>query len=587
MWTDPDAPRIWRFVTSPGDNFQRDEALNGVDNYDDATLARIAAEGFNGIWLFCKLRDLMQSRVFPELNSPGADARAQAIRGLAERAGRFGIGVYLYFNDPVGVLVGDPFWQKHPDLKGPTLWGMHAWCFSTREVPEFFRDAVHSTLTRLEGIAGIFLITACEALTHCWSKVRLRQGALPPECPRCRYREPAEIVIEMLRSWDAARRAMSRPCRIMAWNWEWAYWYPDPQAAIVDHLPEGVELLLDMELGGMRTWRGKPQAIGEYSLAFAGPSQRLVATRRAVAPRGVPVHAKIQINATHELCTVPNLPVLRTLHTKMRAMSELQISGYLGAWSIGTCFTLNTFALNLYRRDPVRFADERAFFEALAKEYFGEVDPAGVGEAWVRFSEAFAHYPFTIPMLYFGPVNDAPARPLLRRYEGRHAGRTFMDDPMGDDLSRPLEGLEIDDVVASFAEMHTGWREALAIYEKAIAAGRATTAEQERRRREELSSARMSEVIFASVTNVFEFERERRRVMRRDGLAAPCTLPAEPALLRIIAAEVKNARRALPLVEADDRLGFQQEYGGYKFNARLIREKIAAMEAELAAARGG
>ncbi|MCX5659896.1 MAG: hypothetical protein NTW19_09265 [Planctomycetota bacterium] len=581
MWTDPQAPRIWRYATRPGNSFQSDEALYGVDNYDDATLARVAAEGFNGIWLFCKLQDLMRSKVFPELNSPQAEARTAAIRGLAERAAKHGVGVYLYFNDPVGLDIDHPFWKAHPDLKGPTLWHMYAWCFSTPQVPAFFRDAVAGTLEQLEGVAGIFLITACEALTHCWSKVRLRQGGQPPECPRCRHREPAEIVTEMLSAWDAGRKRMKRPCRIMAWNWEWAYWYPDPQAAIVDRLPDGIELLLDMELGGTRMWRGRPQAIGEYSLAFVGPSQRLIATQDAVAPRGVPVHAKIQINATHELCTVPNLPVLRTVHAKMRAMTQRKIAGFLGAWSIGTCFTLNTFALKLFMRDPDRFMDERTFFAALAREYFGEVDAEAIGDAWARFSKAFEQYPVTIPMLYYGPVNDAPARRLSLRFEGKHAGRTFMGDNFGDDLSRSLDGLDLDKVIAAFTEMHAGWREALASYERAMAHSSDGTPEQAAHRREELSTARMTEVQLASVVNVFEFERERGRVMKRDGLRPPCTLPREAALLAIMAREAANAGRALPLVEADARLGFHQEFGGYKYDAKSIRAKIAAMEAEV------
>lgn len=584
MWTDPQAPRIWRMVARPGARLSSDEYTRAVEGYDDATLARIAAEGFTGVWVFASLAELMRSSLFPELDNPRADEHCAALRSLSARAARHRIGVFLYFNDPVGLPVDHPFWREHPDFKGVTLWNCYSWCFSAPEVGRFFRDAVDSTLQRLDGIAGIFLITACESLTHCWSKVRLRQGAPPPACPRCRDRQPSEIVLEMLHAWNDARGRMPRPCRVIAWNWEWAYWYADPQAQIVEHLPEGVELLLDMELGGLRTWRGHPQPIGEYSLAYTGPSQRLLATHKLVASRGLPVHAKIQINATHELCTVPNLPVLRTVHSKLRAMTRLGLHGFLGAWSIGTALTLNTAALRLYLRDPAGGEDQRAFLEALAREHFGSVDAPGVADAWVAFSVAFEQYPFTIPMVYNGPFNDGPARRLSLRFEGKPTGRTFMPDEPGDDLARCLEGLSLNDVIAACEEMHAGWVRALADYERALCVGGDPGVPEHRKhRRDELSTARMVEVQLASALNVFVFHRERCRVMEAHGLRAPCDLPRDPALLSIMASEAANARRALPLVEADGRLGFQEEYGGFKYDSASIRAKIDAINVELVA----
>ena len=104
VWTLPSAPRIWRSVEGT------------VESYSDDVLAGIAAEGFTGIWIFCILRDLMNSRIFPELNRPGSAERLAAIQALIERTARHGIGVYLYFNEPVGVDIAYPFWVTHADL---------------------------------------------------------------------------------------------------------------------------------------------------------------------------------------------------------------------------------------------------------------------------------------------------------------------------------------------------------------------------------------------------------------------------------------------------------------------------------------
>ena len=589
LWTDPKSPRIWR------DSFNHEgkgEVLAAAAHYSDEVLARIAEEGFTGIWFFCLLHELMRSSVFPELNQPLADERLASLQTVIDRARKHGIGVYLYFNDPVGLDVDHPFWKSHPDLKGVTLWHMFSLCTSTPQVQAFFRDAVESVFRRVHDVAGVILITACESLTHCWSKCNTRKGSPPPTCPRCREREPAELVLELLRVWSDVRRQQARPFRLMAWNWEWSYWYPDPQAEITLRLPEGTELLLDMEIGATRPWHGRTNYLGEYSLGYVGPSQRFIATQDAVAGQHVPIHAKLQLNNTHEMCSVPNLPVLRTLHGKFKALYERQVAGFMGTWTMGTTFTLNTYSLRLFLHDPARFSDERGFLGQLAREYLGIEKPEPAVRAWGAFSEAFTHYPFTVQMLYIGPHNDAPARRLSLHYEGKPTGRSWMPDETGDDLGPclqankvELESFTLDDVIDGFTRMRDRWEAGLADYAPALETpGERATDGQRRHCREELGCARMIGIQIRSIVNVFRFYREQMRVIRECGLTPPCDLPPDPALLAIMREEIANVEHALPLVEADRRLGFHPDVQGYKYDARLIRDKLAAMQAELARA---
>ncbi len=588
LWTDPQAPRIWR---SGRVGTYQDEPGRAADDYADDTLARIAAEGFTGIWLFCKLHDLMDSAVFPELNQPGAAGRIAGIQTVVERAARHGLGVYLYFNDPVGIDVDHPFWLTHPDLKGVTKWHMFSLCTSTPPVQVFFRDAVASVFRRLHGVAGVILITACESLTHCWSKCNTRRGMAPPTCPRCRERAPADLVLELLEGWAEARRLYAPATRILAWNWEWAYWYPDPQAEIIGRLPPDVELLLDLEIGGTREWLGRPNYIGEYSLSYVGPGQRFLASRALSATLGLPTYAKIQINSSHELCTVPNLPVLPNLHAKFRALSEHGISGFLGTWSIGCDLTLNTYAMRLFLRNPQRYLDAGVFLDELAREYLGVADSAAVIRGWTRFCEALAYYPFSVQMLYVGPHNDAPARRLSLDYAGTPSGRSFMMDPPGDDLANCLaaasvdqESFQLNDVIEGYRRLCELWDAGLADYAPALA-GDDGDAAQRRHRQEERSCAQMLAVQWRSTLNVFRFYREQQRVLREQGLTPPCRLPPDPALLAIMREEIANAERALPLVAADPRLGFHQECCAYKYSAALIHNKLTRMRGELEVVR--
>ncbi len=575
-WTQPDSPRIWRSIAG------------SVESYTNDVLAGIASEGFTGIWLFCLLPDLMASRVFPELNRPGAAQRLAAIQALIDRAAGHGLGVYLYFNDPAGVDIDHPFWATHAGLKGVEKWHKYALCTSTPEVQTFFSDAVASVMNPLRGLGGVILITACEDLTHCWSKSAVRKGAPPPTCPRCRDREPADIILELIRIWADIRASHPTPFRILAWNWEWAYYYADPQTEIVMRLPAGVELLLGFEMGGERDWQGRTIPVGEYSLSYAGPGKQFVMTREAVRTSGIPVHAKIEINNTHELCSVPNLPVLATLHTRFAAMTALDTAGFLGCWSMGARPSLNTAAMRLFISDPASFKDEQVFLDALARDYFGLKKTEPIVEAWRAFSTAFPHYPFSISMLYNGPHNDAPARAFSLHYTGKPIGRSWCADEPGDDLAGTLKAFfadgssfTLDDIIAGFSRIRDCWEAALPAYAASLALAPGISEEQRRHRNEERSVACMLAIQFSSIVNVFRFYRERLRVMREHGLTPPCTLPPDPALIAIMREEIASVSRALPLVEADPRLGYNQDIGGYKYNGAMIRAKIAAMEAEL------
>ena len=585
LWTDPTATRIWR---CPAEGTTADDVLNSAAFYTDDVLARLAAEGFTGIWVFTLLYNLMHSRVFPELNRPGAAERQAALQELIDRARRHGIGVYLYLNDPVSVDIGDPFWQSHAELRGVEKWHSYALCTSTPEVQAFFRDALDSAFNPVRDLAGVILITACESLTHCWSKTVRRDGALPA-CPRCREREPAELVLELLHTWADVSRQHPTPFRILAWNWEWAYWYPHPQLPIVSRLPDGVELLLGYEMGGRRQWGDRVIPVGEYAFSFVGPGEQFILTRQAAAARGIPVHAKIELDATHELCSVPNVPVLRTIHARFAAMSRDGVAGFLGCWSMASKLTLNTHALRLFLRDPARFQDEQAFLDALARDYFGLTNTEPIISAWAAFSEAFTHYPFSVNLLYTGPHNDAPARRLSLRFEGKPTCASWRKGEPGDDLSHCVEAFfsdgqsfTLDETIDGFTRLHADWAAALPDY-AALASGEPGSAEQRLHRQQELGCAQMIALQLRSIVNVFRFFREQQRVMRQHNLTAPCAIPPNEELLAIMADELANVRQALPLVDADPRLGYHQDIGGYKYNGEMIREKIAAMEAEMAA----
>lgn len=595
IWTDQDAPRIWR---SPDSHFIKDEPRQASDVYTSDVLAGIQDHGFNGIWLRGRLYDLMQSTVLPQLNDEHASERIKSIAAVIERGKKAGVGVYLFFNEPLALDHEHTLWQEHPEIQGALYSGnstarpRRALCTQAPLTKTFMDQAIQSVLEALPGLAGVILITATEHFSHCWShtfRFHMDDGidhksAVIPDCPRCRDIEPSKIVLDLLNHWQDAVNRCAPDCRVIAWNWSWSMWYPDPQTPIVSKLPERCILQVDWERGGTLDRGHETVAIDEYSMSYPGPSERFL-TSKAAAPSGTLIHAKLQLGTTHEIATIPNLPLLGSLHAKLAGMSQQQVAGFMGCWNFGCSLTLNTFAIKQFLQSPQRYAQADVFLADLAKAYLGINHCASIIQAWQTFDEAFrAYYPFSMVFLYRSPVNDAPAHPLSLQYRAQELGHSHLPHEMGDDALFCLGPMPIANVVKQLDLLVAKWREGLELLDQALAADASEDVLHQTRRRQEQSTAHMVAFQMQSTANFFRFH--QRRLKLTNNATTPCTLPADAQLQTIMEKEIENTLAALPLVEGDTRLGLHQESHAQMYDAPMMRAKIKAMKEELALARG-
>ncbi len=599
-WTTQDQPRIWR---SPDSNFRGDEIMDSLKVYPEESLREIASHGFNAIWLRGRLYDLMNSSVLPELNRPDAAQRIKNLQQLIARGKRCGIDIYLYFNEPLAVKENDSFWDKYPQLKGEswmhplTKITTHALCTSHELTQRFFNEAVTQLLGNLVGLGGVALITASEYHSHCWSHYHRFQPMddgltdyelKPMTCKRCVEREPADLVCDLLTTWTQAADAVTPRPKVLAWNWSWSMWYEEPQSEILDTLPAGVELLLGFERGGTWEQPGRTITVDEYSLGYTGPSERFKHANKIAQAQGRPVHAKLQIGTTHEMATVPNLPLIPNLHGKMVRLSQKNIQGIMACWNFGCSLTLNTYALKVFTEQPTQSTDPTWFMEKLAISYFGSVDAAAILEAWNGFCDSFNHYPFSMKFLYLSPVNNAPSYPLSLSYQDAAMGGSWLEEPWGDRLEGcldlPGEGtnqLDIDTVIHDLQIMDDLWEKSLPAYEKALTDDAPATEDQARHRFEELSCAKMIGKQLHSAQNVFRFHRWRKQAIQTAGLQAPCTVSLDDEGAAIIKDELANVRQSLELTNADARLGYHQEPQTSFYDSALLQAKCKELQALL------
>ena len=595
-WTSTQAPRIWRCSNT---NYYGDEAMESGAAYTDDELAGIADDGFNGVWVRGKLQGLQQSRVLPDLDDPDASKRIDALRSVIERGKRHGIDLYLYFNEPLALEADHPFWDSHGDLKGSSfeIPGHHplrfSLCTSTPAVRNYMAEITGSLFESLPGLGGVILITASEFLTHCWShhaRYSLHDGIHEPteeplECPRCRDREPADVVVELLELWARSARAVSPSPRVLAWNWSWSLWYPDPQAEIIERFPEGVELVADWERGSSRQQAGKQILIDEYSFSYLGPGERFVLSARSAAKRKTPVHSKMQLGTTHELATVPNLPLMNALYRKFRALQENDVQGIVGCWNFGSTPTLNRYAVGFFCREGSAGDDEDGFLRRLCAAYFGDVDEESVREGWRSFTESFESYPFSTAMVYWGPINYAPAYPLSPAYHDKPMGGSWRQHfAWGDRLEDCLGPFTLDESISLFQTMAERWTEGLAAYRKGLSTAGAGSEEQIAHRAAELRCAEMTGCHLESTLAVFRFHHWRKRAMEREGLVPPCEVRMDDEARPLLVAELANVERALGLVTVDGRLGYHEEDHSHMVDADGLRKKSQALKDLLASA---
>jgi len=578
-----DTIRIWRSPQSAFGHFLRrpdpwqEETVTALDAYTDAELSKIASSGFNAIWVHGNLNHMVRTAVFPELG-PDAELHQQRLNELTERARKHGINVFLYCQPPRAIPCESSFLQHYPEVagqkelvtdeKGHDI-EVASMCTSTDKVKKYLYQATAELAKKVPGLGGVIMITASEYPSHCWARrgrIMQSDGSFtqtPMQCPRCAKRKPEAVVAEIIQLVRDGIRSVSPDFKIIAWNWSWTFYVPSPCAEVISALPKDVILLVDFERGGRKTILGKERVIDEYSLGFAGPSEQFMKSLEAAQQCGLEVMAKLQFGTTHELATVPNLPIMGNVFAKADAVRRMKLSGFMGCWNFGNMITANTAGFNAFLSGQLP-SDRMAALTEFAAEYFPGCRAGEVAAAWLKFGEAMNCYPFSIPFLYAGPANFSFILPMEPApLTGKPVGRSWLLDERGDDMSAALVDYSIDEVIAGFEQLTGLWEEGLARFRQAV--GTSVHAE------EELNTATVCYHMFHSIVNFSKVYRLRKNW-------SACKLSEYRV---IIADELENLQAVLPILERDSRFGYHIEAHGYQYDASGVVQKIEALQQQL------
>ena len=379
--------RILHGYLSPcGDAFME----NSEEYMPDALLEEYAKRGINGVWLHGVLSTL-SPYPFDEALSSGYKTRRKNLQELISRCERYGIKVYLYFNEP-RALPEEKF-GKYSHLIGRKEKGLAALCFEKKQTQEYLYNAVKDLLCEVPDLGGIITITMSENLTHCNYRPRTN-------CPICKNIPPEESAAKVNNVIQKAIQDSGAKTELIANLWGWSpfmEWTEEQTLRGVELLDTAISVMcvseydLEIEKGGVK---GK---IIDYSIANPGPSEITKTTLEKAAKMGHKTYAKIQTNNSWECSAVPYLPVFDLYYEHLKNLSAIGVKDYMLTWTLGGYPSpMLSMAADFAQKEEGFRLDE--WYQA---EYGKESET--VKEAVGYFCKGFREYPFSVDGLYFSP----------------------------------------------------------------------------------------------------------------------------------------------------------------------------------------
>ncbi len=425
-------------------------ADDAVESYPDALLAEYAANGINAIWLQALLRQLTPN----PWDDHEEDARLRpqrlaSLRALVNRAAKYGIGVYLYINEPRPEP--DSFFEKFPHLRGAEYEVFHCLCTSLPEVQQYLEDSMEYLFREVPGLAGYFDITCSENFTNCACRGREPQST----CPRCKDVPPQDLIAAVNNSMARGAKKSNPNARVIAHTWAWEYTWDED--AIAKHT-EGQYILAVSERDVPYVRGGVASAVRDYSMSVVGPGANSSRQWQAAQKNGHRAIAKVQINGSWEISSQPYLPIFELIGEHLRNVKAIGVRDAMLTWTVGgSPSPITQFACEYLDSEKPLEEALAAFFK---QEYGTSADTVAAADK--QFCAAFREYPFHIRMIYNGPHTFGPMAPFFEEPTG--CASTMIGFPY-DDLDGyracyPREILE-----QQFRILSEEWKKGIAILE--------------------------------------------------------------------------------------------------------------------------
>ena len=535
-----------------------------LDEFPDDYLAQVAHAGIDAILVFVVAPNHTPDGLVNRHPEKGSRGRFQDLAYLTDRAARFGLDVYLYS-------------YVHDDLPHPDDEGSQA-----------AYDRVYGSLFEACPKAkGIVLVGESVEFRSRDPKTsgRLRldppdPSGLPSALPTPGWWPCTDYPQWVERVRDACRKH-NPDADIVFWTYNWG-WAPEPErVALIENLPDDVRLHVTFEMFEPFTHDGVWSLCVDYTASQVGPGRYFASEAAAAHKRGMALSAQANTGGlTWDFGTIPYQPIpyqwLARHRSLKRARDDWGLSGLMENHHYGwtPSFIADLAKWSYWSPSP----EGEDVIAALARRDFGPGAEKAL-EAWDLWSRAATEY---VPSNadQYGPCRIGPAYPIglfgapkIKGDPEPMFGELIVHAPYHPDLGRPgvktAAAARVVGEIAAFERMQALWTEGTdRLAEAAALAPERLRANAERM---VVMGRYVSTVIATTLTCKKWWQLESRLAIETDPARANELLDQLEVVAR---AEQANAESAIPLLEADSRLGWEPSMG-YLGDVRHVTWKLA------------
>lgn len=563
--------------------------------------------GANALKMNVSLNDLWFSETLSELNTPDLDRSLVHLRRHADHLMAHGMDLFLILNAKALPSTHAVF-LNHPEILGAReeifleeLSGADrcVLCASHPLTLKAYGEAVENLFRRVPELAGGIMLVGGEGFHHCFMRPA-NPDKSGTNCPRCRGRDPHSHVAKLASTIATAVKRAGSEKRLIAWPYGAFIWSKDDptESRWIGELEGGAEVQSNFDCGDADPTTGAGAVLFDYNIKIPGPSSCFAAQAELCRNRNIPILAKTETNTTPDTFFLPCLPVYFRWHARFQAIREAGCAGFMGQWRFyGMNGSISEELQYHSVWNPERGAEE--LLRTVARRDFGLTDAAAdrLVDAWRTLSKAWDSFPYSAmtagerEAYMRGPWYLGPAHPLIFNSQSSYElGPKFflrrgdLAEMLKDEKLARLPGkpryvcdlllclpFGVESYLRHACDCRDQWDRGLAEMEDILAGQNGAL-----RRSQELNICRAISIHLHSLVNTVRF------LERRDSLGSrPMSSQEFESCLRdldgILGCEIENARRALPILQSDPRIGFGFTYGEV-YDSVMVEQKIRQCE---------
>jgi len=363
---------------------------------------------------------------------------------------------------------------------------------------------------------------------------------------------PWEVVAEVNNLMAKGAHDANPNAKVIAWTWGWSDEWAEK---VVPLLTEGQILQCTSEEAMKFCIGGVEGQVLDYTMSLCGPGEKAKKMWKVAREYDMQTSAKVQINNTWELASVPYIPVLDKLTKHIEQLKEQGVQHLHVSWTLGGCPSPNL-------RLAEWLMDERGTLKDFLIDWLGENIAEGVFVAQQKLSDAFSHYPFHINTAYYGPQHYSPMAPFFLEKTGYRA--SMVGYPY-DDIEW-WSGIYPEDVYEDeYRQLVEGWREGLSdllVYEGL-----------NKELDEMILMARVVLCQYESAYHHIQFVNRRDTMLGDAAVSSEEKVALQGEMLRIVREEMDTVQTLIDLRLQDSRIGFESS-NHYFYTLQDLKEKM-------------